>query len=34
MGFTQVEGYLAYILLYHIAEKAVIIDVGGDMYSV
>ena len=30
MCFPQVEGYLVYILLYHIAAKAVIVNMGGD----
>ena len=30
VGFPQVKGYLVYILLYHMAAKAVIVNVGGD----
>ena len=30
MCFPQVEGYLVYVLLYHIAAKAVIVNMGGD----
>ena len=33
MGFPQVKGYAVYVLLYHIAAKAVIINVGGDKLS-
>ena len=33
MGFPQVEGYLVYVLLYHIAAKAVIVNMGGDKLS-
>ncbi len=33
MGFPQAEGYLVYILLYHIAAKAVVVNVGGDKLS-
>ena len=30
MRFPQVKSYLVYVLLYHIAAKAVIINMGGD----
>jgi hypothetical protein len=30
MCFSQVEGYLVYVLLYHTAAKAVIVNMGGD----
>ena len=33
MDFTQVKCYFVYVLLYHIAAKAVIINVGGDKLS-
>src|SRR5699024_5899125 len=33
VGFPQVEGYLVYVLLYHIAAKAVIVNMGGDKLS-
>ena len=33
MRFPQVEGYLVYVLLYHIAAKAVVVNVGGDKLS-
>ena len=33
MRFPQVKSYLVYVLLYHIAAKAVIINMGGDKLS-
>lgn len=33
MRFPQVKGYLVYVLLYHIAAKAVIVNMGGDKLS-
>ncbi len=33
MHFSQVKSYLVYVLLYHIAAKAVIINMGGDKLS-
>ena len=30
VGFPQVKGYLVYILLYYIAAKAVVVNMGGD----
>ena len=33
MCFPQIEGYLVYVLLYHIAAKAVIVNMSGDKLS-
>ena len=33
MCFSQVKSYLVYVLLYHIAAKAVIVNMGGDKLS-
>ena len=33
MCFPQVKSYLVYVLLYHIAAKAVIVNMGGDKLS-